>query len=45
MDIGTRGQGVHASEIARVLSCHSFKLELPNVEQKRKAPWLRSLLS
>ena len=31
-------------ELHRVITCHPFKLESPNLDQKCKTPWLRSLL-
>ena len=30
--------------LVRAITCHPFKLESPNLAQKSKTPWLRSLL-
>ena len=30
--------------LVRTITCHPFKLESPNLDQKSKTPWLRSLL-
>ena len=30
--------------LVRAITCHPFKLEPPNLDQKNKTPWLRSLL-
>ena len=30
--------------LVRAITCHPFKLESPNLDQKSKTPWLRSLL-
>ena len=30
--------------LVRAITCHLFKLESPNLDQKSKTPWLRSLL-
>ena len=30
--------------LVRAITCHAFKLESPNLDNKSKTPWLRSLL-